>query len=73
METVKAAMARYGKEGQNEWETEREWVTEMLEKDNGSYVLPDSQSLVETYTSTQTAQLCFLPISFIGYSKFYWP
>nr|KIR49824.1 hypothetical protein I312_00916 [Cryptococcus bacillisporus CA1280] len=36
METVKAAMARCGKEGQNEWETEREWVTEMLEKDNGS-------------------------------------
>lgn len=72
MEAVKAAMARCEKEGQKAWETEREWVAEMLEKDNGSYVVPGSLSLVETYTSTQTAQLCFLPISVIGYSKFYW-
>lgn len=71
METVKAAMARCRKEGQKEWETERKWVAEMLEKDNGSYVLPNSLSLGETYISTQTAQLCFLPISVIGYSKFH--
>lgn len=71
METVEIAMARCGKEGQKEWETERKWVAEMLEKDNGSYVLPNSLSLVETYTSTQTAQLCLLPISVIGYSKFH--
>ncbi|KIR36189.1 hypothetical protein I352_01135 [Cryptococcus deuterogattii MMRL2647] len=36
MEAVKAAMARCEKEGQKAWETEREWVAEMLEKDNGS-------------------------------------
>lgn len=71
METVKAAVARCGKEGQKEWEAEREWVAGMLQKDDGSYVRLDSLSPVETYTTTKTAQLCVLPISAVGYAKFY--
>ncbi|OWZ57752.1 hypothetical protein C368_00920 [Cryptococcus neoformans 125.91] len=36
MEAVKAALVRCGKEGQKEWEAERQWVAEMLQKDDGS-------------------------------------
>lgn len=71
MEAVKAALVRCGKEGQKEWEAERQWVAEMLQKDDGSYVLSDSLWLIKSYTTTQTAQLCFLPISVVDYSKFH--
>lgn len=40
-------------------------------KDDGSYVLSDSLWPIKSYTTTQTAQLCFLPISVVDYSKFH--